>query len=431
MTLLRRLAWPLAACLVAGLLAGAVLLFFERVEVEEEVGLRGEARTNPFLAFERLCGLLEVPASQPGDPLRLPPPDHVLLALGSRRPPGPAFLEKVVGWIEAGGHLVLVPAAGGGGDLDPLLEYFGAEVVWNLADPEGDGEDAAEEGAADGPDPDGEGPTAAGGPGADREGPTDTARAAEDEPGPRSDVAAMVNPPFGKLLRLTAAPGAPVRRVRMPPHVVLVDAIGLADHTAGPAGETALLVFLHGQGRLSILADAGFLTNANLGSADHAPFAWDLVAAGGLPAGVWITDWRRAEPLTSLVARRAWPALVAGLALVAAWLWARGARFGPLEPEPHPARRSLLEHVGASGDFLWRRGRRGDLLAAARAGLLRRLDLRHTGWSRLAEGERVRRLARLTGIPAGTIAAAVDGDAAEAADFTRAVATLERIRRSL
>jgi hypothetical protein len=217
----------------------------------------------------------------------------------------------------------------------------------------------------------------------------------------------------------------------MPPYPRLADPGGVAVHAAGPEAAPRLLVFPYGQGRVTLLADASFLGNRLLGEADHARFSWDLVTATGVPAGVWITDWRRAVPLTALAARRAWPALVAGGVLLLAWAWSRGTRFGPLLPPAAPQRRSLLEHVRASGDFLWRRGCGGELLAAARTALLRRLELRHTGWSRLPEGERVRRLARLSGVPAGTVAAALEGDAAEPADFTRSLATLERIRRSL
>jgi hypothetical protein len=217
----------------------------------------------------------------------------------------------------------------------------------------------------------------------------------------------------------------------MPEWPILRASSADAAHLAGRPDAPSLVAVAWGEGRVTVLADASFLENDRLGRLDHARFAWDLVTAAGQPAGLAIVDWRRAVPPSARAARRGWPLAAAGLALLAAWIFFRGGRFGPPLPDSEPPRRSLLEHVRASGDFLWRRGQGAELLAACRAAVARRVDLVHADWSRRAEGDRERRLARLANLPAGTVAAALEGDAPHPDDFVRTVATLERIRRSL
>jgi hypothetical protein len=409
--------WTLLALAVGGLLVAGFLATFERVEEEREVGYRGEARRNALLAFERLAAGLGVPAERPRDPLALPPVDHAVLALGAHHPPGETYLDKLLGWVEAGGHLVFVPAgAGAGRSLDPLLSRLEVAVEWpdtvdGEDESEGEGEDETAEGAEEG------------------------GRAGTNETGPAGGTGAADVPasaaPHLPPADLAAAPDAPLRRVEMPLRPVLVDLSEEGAHVSGRPGAPSLVAFAWGEGRVTVLADASFLENRRLGRLDHARFAWDLVTATGRPAGLSIVDWRRAMPLSALAARRGWPLAAAGLALLAAWIAARGARFGPPLPDQPPPRRSLLEHVRASGEFLWRRGQSAELLAACRAALARRVDLVHADWSRRAEGERVRHLARLANLPAGTVAAALEGDAPHPDDFLRTVATLERIRRSL
>src|SRR5690606_36315717 len=55
-------------------------------------------------------------------------------------------------------------------------------------------------------------------------------------------------------------------------------------------------------------------------------------------------------------------------------LWARSQRFGSVLPSSPAERRSLLEHVGASGELLLRQRHGPHLHAAVRALFLRRLQ---------------------------------------------------------
>ena len=412
--------WAVLGPAFAGLVVVAFFALFERVEEERDVGYRGEARRNELLAFERLVDELGIPAHRPRAALALPPPDHALVALGAHHPPGPVYLDKLLAWVGAGGHLVFVPAGDGTGrSLDPLLARLEVTIEWPE---EEDGEDDDEGEVGDASEPRDDRATGGEGDGGDGEGDDGEG----DEDGRTGDeLLAALHPP----VPLSVREEAPVRRVGMPEWPRLHDDSGV--HLSGRPEGASLVGFGWGEGRVTVLADASFLENRQLGRLDHARFAWDRVTAGGRPAGLAIADWRRAVPLSALVARRGWPLGTAGLLLLAAWIAHRGARFGPPLPDEPPPRRSLLEHVRASGSFLWRRGQSDELLDASRAALARRVDLVHAEWARQGEGERVRHLARVARVPAGTVAAALDGDALDAADFTRTVATLERLRRSL
>jgi hypothetical protein len=434
--------WTLLALAVAGLLVAGFLASFERVEEERDVGYRGEARRNELLAFERLAAALGVQAERSPDPLGLPPVDHAVLALGAHHPPGPVYLEKLLDWIADGGHLVFVPAGDGAGrSLDPLLAELEVALEWPR-EAAGEAEGETEPTATDETGEEARGTAAEAGGGDcgtdDEEGgggdplvgdEAGEATTGDDAGGSRGDDDEAA-PPL-PAVDLAAAAEAPLRRVEMPCHPILRDLSSAESHLSGRPGAPSLITVPWGDGRVTVLADAGFLENDRLGRLDHALFAWDLVTAAGRPAGLAIVDWRRAVPLSALAGRRGWPLAAAGLALLAAWIALRGARFGPPLPDAAPPRRSLLEHLRASGDFLWRRGQSAELLAACRAALARRVDLVHADWSRRSEADRVRHLARLANLPAGTVAAALDGDAPHPDDFTRTVATLERLRRSL
>ncbi|KLD68954.1 hypothetical protein Y886_43930, partial [Xanthomonas hyacinthi DSM 19077] len=73
---------------------------------------------------------------------------------------------------------------------------------------------------------------------------------------------------------------------------------------------------------------------------------------------------------------RGWPAWLPALLMLLAWLWSRTQRFGPLLASPAGDRRSLLEHVRASGEHLFRYGKAALLYTAMRQAFLTRLRRR-------------------------------------------------------
>jgi hypothetical protein len=74
--------------------------------------------------------------------------------------------------------------------------------------------------------------------------------------------------------------------------------------------------------------------------------------------------------------KRAWPILAPLLIALLAWLWMRSQRFGAQLPSPREERRSLLEHVRASGEHLYRYGKSPLLYDAVRRTFFSRLRRR-------------------------------------------------------
>jgi hypothetical protein len=365
----RSVVLSLGGFLVILAVAGFFALF-ERVEEEVEVGYQGAARSNPFLAAERLFTRLGAPArTLAAGPVTLPPVNHALLLLSPARSLSAERFAKILDWVRQGGRLVLMPDEAP--SLDPVLRH------WSVA-------------VSDKPD------------------------AGEPE-----------------VLEIPLREGAKAR-VEMPRTRRLTVTRPDATAQAGSKDGLVLVRYGEGAGSVTFLADAGFLANDHIGQNDHAALAWALVRAGGdVPGGVWIAVRDEVPTLAQLLRRHAWMALASGGLLIAAWLWSAGARFGPLLPDPPRDRRSLLEHVEASGDFLWRTGRGDELVQGARQALLHRIDVREPGWRGLPAPELVQRLAAGTRLPAARIDRALHGSAATPADLVQTLQTLETVRRTL
>lgn len=119
------------------------------------------------------------------------------------------------------------------------------------------------------------------------------------------------------------------------------------------------LTHAHGKGRVTVLTDHHWLENEAIGKADHAEMYTAMAGfndAGNKPAHAFLMPREDYEGILSLTWRYAWPAvsMVAVLTVLALWRW--GARFGPVMVARSTARRSLAEHVRASGEFLFRHG---------------------------------------------------------------------------
>ena len=79
----------------------------EFVEEEVEVGLRGEARRNRFLALERFCTEMGLPALGVESYVEPPPHDQVLFCPRSIVSYGGATTNELLDWVHAGGHAVV------------------------------------------------------------------------------------------------------------------------------------------------------------------------------------------------------------------------------------------------------------------------------------------------------------------------------------
>jgi hypothetical protein len=117
--------------------------------------------------------------------------------------------------------------------------------------------------------------------------------------------------------------------------------------------------------------------------------------------------------------------------LLAAWLWRIMPRFGPLIPDPLPARRRLLDHLRASGLFHWNNGDVVRLTGAAREACMHKIGRTHPAIAALPVPQCAARLAQLTGLPENQVVLALSGQPSDPPEFTALIRTLQALEAGL
>jgi len=380
----------LRAALIATPLVAALLyiaLNWYRVEYETfRVGAGHVALRDPYLAYARLLermGAKPTTIRSPSGLDDLPYRATLVLAAPRLAYMTPAHVRGIVDWVARGGRLVVESERWG--VSDPLLEALG---VKNVAPPPPKG---PPRGVPDLPPPNVNAPTTFAWPGEER--------------------------------RITVS-FAPVS-------ADLRDQRGRAGFTAVKAGKNiAALDFDEGEGHVTILANFRMFTNTRIGSNDHATFAWLLMGPHAAESPALLFMRMDSPPLPEWIWREAWAVVIAASLLVALWLARIVPRFGPLSPDPPPQRRSLGEHIAASGRFLWSRAESAYLLQALRERVMRAARKRGIAAS-ASPSQAATPIAQLTALPEGSIRVALGSDAATEAQFTAAVATLRDIESRL
>ena len=349
---------------------------FEKVRKEKAVGFLGAARYNPLLAAQRYFESFGLVAQSVEGLSTLPPSTVTLLIPSARYEMGRGEAQRLRHWVESGGHLVVVPSAAFDEEYrrtDFLLDPLGIQVS-PVEDPQSGG------------------------------------LVDVDWPGSGDFITIKID----AYVRLRPTQHTPKRLLE------------LRD------GDGAYLMRLAlGRGVLTVVSDAKFLNNWNLNKNDHAAYLWRVAQAGD-QRPVWLVFSDGMPPLHRWLLQHAWAALISAGTLLLLWLWAASRRFGPLYPIVPLARRRLRDHIEASGRFLWRAGQGEALLKGVRQALYRALELRHPAWAGLASNALYQRLSERSGASHEAVQGALlythHGSEHE---FTLAIQTLERIRKSL
>ncbi len=398
----RRIVW--ITLLVVGLLVLVGAWFvanYEQVPFKQRLDEEPEARRNPHLALERFLARMGRPLARQTDARSLdalPPGGVLILDRNRRHHMNPVRTERLMAWVAAGGYLIVVPEYSG--VSDPVCRKLGVgEFKSNKKELMNLQEDDEED---------------------------------EDKPPEQARPPTMPKPP--KTIAV-AVPGA------ARPLVVNYWTRGHAagklkpDWRAGDANYGAQ--FLHysvGSGHVTV-ADGltQLVSNRNIGEHDHAELLWTLIQTyqPDPTQPVTLMSKLSVPSLWDWLAESAWTAVIAGLVLLALWIWRIVPRFGPAMPEPDASRRELREHLTALGRYVWRAGGLDHWLHVAREDFLTRLALRHPAVAALAPEAQAGELARMTERSASLIAAALYGPAASPHSFTLAMRTLRNLERFL
>lgn len=132
----------------------------------------------------------------------------------------------------------------------------------------------------------------------------------------------------------------------------------------------------YGNGSVDVLADLDFLSSDELEQPAHHELARQVLQPNHRAGTVHLVYAAQMPSLWSTLARYSWMAWGPLLLALAFWLWRRMQRFGPLLAPPPGERRSLLEHITASGELTYRYGYGHLLYDAVRSAFLARLRRR-------------------------------------------------------
>jgi len=328
--------WTIALSAAIGLGAIWFLLNFEQVPAREWVGMSGEARRNPFLALERLAERMGMPAHEVRSLAELArlPPRGVLLLPQPRGELARRERARLLDWAANGGNLVI--EAEPAIVPDPLLDML------------------------------------------------EVRRTAVRISGPRKPVE-------------IAWPGA-ARPLRAELPAWLVLEAKAPRFAAGSKDSAVMLQIAHGKGLVTVINDFTFLQNSAIGKRDHAELGWRVVSGGGPASVLLVFNNPERLSLTRWLRANAPAVLGAAALLLVLWLWRVAPRFGPIAPDAERTRRSLLDHLRASGRFLWNAGQRKELAESAREVALRRVSRANPDFASLSASERAARLTNSFGL---------------------------------
>ena len=275
-------------------------------EVEREIGYKGKARVNPWLAAERFTERMDYDVRSVAS-WTAPQVDDAVWVVPASILNNESFATRMEKWVEEGGHLILlVEKTSSAADdwkgnygppvLEPALFAFLKRVGLELDE---DDEAKADEITFDG-------------------------------------------------------------------DVFEVDAVSDSSIAVkkGDAGVFASVP--RGNGRVTVLTDARIFRNRWIDEHDHAALLGALVDAGDYEGSV---GFMRGSGLSlwSLLGRYLWPVLIALGVWLLFWLWKNFTRFGPVESATAPSvLRSYEHHLEALGDFQWRLDRCTALLTPLR-----------------------------------------------------------------
>ena len=339
----------------------------EWVEYDTSSTLTEEAKRNPYLAAKKLLKQYQIELSekrsfrdfdQPVKFMSETHPDDTFVLVDAYGSLSQLRMEHLLGWVDDGGHLIASMKNPYLENLkqvkDPLFEHFEVETI------------------------------------------------RREEEGLDEETWELIN----RLGRFAGFDGEKLCPLLTEQGTVIFDG---SEETAGvhflsndvmsahgeePYGyigyedEAHMLQFEVGRGMVTLLPNLDIWKVSAIGCLDHAYVLLQLAP----DSGGGITFYRNFE--FPSVFKVLWHyfglALILAASLLILWLWNRGVRFGPIREREFTQQRQLIEHIDASANFLWQKGRMSVLIERLREQLLLKLKQSHPNLFKqhVTEGDR-------------------------------------------
>jgi len=373
-------------------------------DITYEVGFRGKARVNPYLAAERMLAYdVDAVRSSPGWSSYDVDTSFALLPASAL--PVEANGRRLLNWVADGGHLVCVLEAGEGtyNDWgwsskifrDELADFEGLTYILNQLDlelydldsPEAlrktvaskasktktSGKESSGKGAAS--------PSPSAAPSTPAPAPTPVTSSKPSTPTDKTEYYEMYPKPSTKSGDMSAVKilGASLN-VEFDGPLRLKYQQGLSDEEYGTLDqedeERELYRFLsltYGEyGRVSFVNHARPFRNAYIQNEDNGEFLLQLVDLSYEGDGVLV--YAGGSSLFSMLKKYAWRVLLMMVLFLILWLMRSFIRFGPIRELPDDTRQSYSHHLSATGNFLWNSKKSDVLLDQLRDEVMAKFD---------------------------------------------------------
>jgi len=335
-------------------------------EEEREIGFKGKARVNPWLAAERFSKEVQEWEVHSHPSWTAPDEDDAVWFLPASVLGNESFTQQAKQWMEEGGHLVL------------LGEHANAE--------------------------------------------TNDWATAEEVPRYEAALHKMLSD-CGIIINVDDAIKAD--QIEIEGDIFMVDASSQSSVLLAGGEPGIFATTSYADGRLSVLMDGRLFRNRWIGENDHAALLSKLIEISDYEGAVSFTRGSGLS-LWNLIVKHLWMVLIALAVLIILWLWKNFTRFGPLESAAETSvLRGYEHHLEALGDFQWRLDRGVGLLAPLREQIIERgqkLSVR----SGRGDDDFFQVLAERSGIPRERVFRALAEPApADAVILTRTAADLQ------
>lgn len=349
----------LLALVVFGLGCLWFVKHYELKEIDSYTGYRGEARSNDLFAARLFLKRMGIASTRKDGLLSLPDTDTVIVLDTGRYTMTQQKTQTLLAWVAAGGHLVTRAR------VDYASETELAADEENQQKPETEDRDALQQ-------------------------------ALQVEIG-ASQMLDEKDLPFS--LQLSNQP-KPLKMDLSFFNELLTNNPNAQIYQAN--AKNILLQIKHGQGLISLAATLEFAENHLIDKADHAEFFWWLLHSHNANfKEVWLINQDTLPSLSTLLIQYVWPVLWMVVLLLLASFWALIPRFGAFIPEPIPERRRILEHIKASGQFMWKHQpeSKQQLLESTRQAIRQTARTHIPGWQWLETAQQTEQLTQHLKLP--------------------------------